>query len=119
MTGLLMKLAICPIVILLSSFLLLNVNYVDAIQPILIGLMLAVAAHLMELVLLRRGTLWISLAADFVVATFFIYFISDLFAGTYVTFAGAVIVALILGITEYFQHLYLIRSGKTRKMASR
>jgi len=48
-------------------------------------------------------------------ATLIVYFVSNLFDGVRVTFAGAVYASLIIDVTEYIQHLYLTKTGKTRK----
>lgn len=53
--------------------------------------------------------------ADFDATTLIVYFVSLLFAGAAVTFLGAVLTALLIGVTEYFQHQWLISSGRTEK----
>ncbi|MFZ5353031.1 MAG: DUF2512 family protein [Bacillota bacterium] len=119
MTGLIMKIIACPAALLLSDLLFAGIDFGSAYQAVIVGLILAVSAHLMELLILRRGTFWISLTADFVTATLIIYFVSNLFYNAYVTLTGAVLAALIVGVTEYLQHAYLIRTGKTKKVAHR
>ncbi|MFC2947741.1 DUF2512 family protein [Virgibacillus sediminis] len=115
MTGLIMKLIICPITVTLASFIFPNVAYAALWQPVLVGLILAVAAHVMEMFLLKDGTLWVSTVMDFGAATLIVYFVSQFLAGAEVTFIGAVLTGILLTITEIFQHRYLIQSGKTKK----
>lgn len=115
MTGLIMKIFMSPLTLLISDYLFDQVNYGNLYQPIIVGLILALLAHLMELMLLRRGTLWLSLAADALAAVLLIYFISNLFAGARVTLPGAIFTAILIGVTEYVQHVYLITSDKTIK----
>ncbi|MFZ5986053.1 MAG: DUF2512 family protein [Bacillota bacterium] len=117
MTGLLMKLVICPVTLLISDVLFNGVNYYNIYQPIIVGIVLAVAAHMMELLLLRKGTLRMSNIADFIAAFAIVYLSQFLLPFAAVTFTGALFTAALLTITEHFQHLYLIKSGKTRKTA--
>lgn len=115
MVGFIAKIFICPTIVVLASFILPNVNYATIFQPIMIGLVLALAAHIMEVLILKKGTFWLSSFADFVAAVLIVYFGSLLFTSAYVTFWGALITALFLTLTELIQHRWLIRSGRTQK----
>ncbi|MCP8615411.1 DUF2512 family protein [Salirhabdus salicampi] len=114
MSGLVMKLFMCPIGVILAWIMFPNVFYTTIFQPIIIGFILAVSAHLMEILILRKLTFWVSTIADFIAATLIVYFVSQLQV-TYVTFFGAILTALLLTITEIIQHRWLIKSGKTKK----
>jgi hypothetical protein len=118
LTSLLMKLVICPLTVIVSAYLLPNVNYANLFQPIILGVILAVAGVMMEYLFLKKGTLWFSNVMDFAASVLIVYFVSQLFAGAVVTFFGAIVVGLLLAIIEHFTHSYLIRSGKTRKSAA-
>ncbi|WHH60054.1 DUF2512 family protein [Petroclostridium sp. X23] len=115
MTGFIMKLIICPIVVIISDALLNSVNYASIYQSIGVGIVLAVFAHMMEVLILREGTFWISTIADFIAALGVVYLSQFVLYGAVVTFAGALITSLLLAITEYFQHVFLINAGKTKK----
>lgn len=84
-------------------------------QPILIGLVLAGVGTAMEYLILKRGTLWISTFLDFVASILIIVGLAAFLDGAEVTILGAIIVSLFLAFTEYFTHLFLIRSDKTEK----
>jgi uncharacterized membrane protein YeaQ/YmgE (transglycosylase-associated protein family) len=114
MLGLIVKLIVCPLTVILASVIFPNVNYTAFYQPIIVGLILAVSAHMMEVFLLKRGTFWISTIADFIAATIIVYVVS-LFQVATVTFLGAILTAILLTITEIVQHQWLIRSGRTQK----
>ncbi|WP_375088405.1 hypothetical protein ACDZ29_19560 [Peribacillus sp. RS7] len=43
------------------------------------------------------------------------YFLSNLLWNASITFIGAIIVGLLLGVIEYFTHRFLITSGKVQK----
>jgi hypothetical protein len=111
----LMKLVICPAAVIIASYLLPNLNYSTLYQPIIVGLVLAAAGVMMEYLFLKEGTIWISTGMDFVASVLIVYFVSLLFVGASVTFFGAVLVGLLLAITEYFTHRWLVQTGKTKK----
>ena len=115
MTGLIMKLIICPLGLIFSDYLFSDVYYPYIYQPIFIGIAIAILGHLMELFLLKPGTLLISTIADFLVAFVIVYFSQFILPGISLTLIGASLTSTLLALTEYFQHLYLIRSGKTRE----
>ncbi|WP_456275741.1 DUF2512 family protein [Bacillus sp. AK128] len=115
MTSFFMKVIMCPLVVALSAFILPNVNFTNMLQPIIIGLTLAVAGTLMEYMFLRKGSVWLSTFLDFVAATVIVYFLALWMDGALVTILGAILVGLFLGVTEHFTHLYLVRTNKTQK----
>lgn len=114
MAGLLVKLIVCPLTVMLAAYIFPNVNYTALYQPIIVGLILALSAHMMEVFLLKKGTFWMSTFMDFIAATLIVYFVS-LFQLATVTFFGAILTALLLTLTEFVQHRWLIRSGRTQK----
>jgi hypothetical protein len=114
MLGLIIKLVICPFTVWFASIIFPNVNYTALYQPIIVGLILAVSAHMMEILLLKRGTFWVSTVADFMAATLIVYFVS-LFQVATVTLFGAILTAILITITEIIQHRWLIQSGRTKK----
>ncbi|MBN6187632.1 DUF2512 family protein [Aneurinibacillus sp. BA2021] len=115
MTSFLMKVVTCPLAIILASFLFPNVNYSNFAQPIIVGVILALAGTMLEYLFLREGTLWLSTGADFVASILVIYLVSQFFYGARVTLMGAVATSLIIAAVEFFVHSYLINSGQTRK----
>ncbi|MFC4077709.1 hypothetical protein [Salinithrix halophila] len=117
MAGLIAKLIICPLVVWISMFLFEGVYYPNWVQPIIVGIILAVLAHFMEVLFLRRGVFWINNSMDFVAAVLVLLFSGTFFEGARVTMTGALLTAFILAVTEYFQHLWLLKSGRTYKGA--
>jgi Protein of unknown function (DUF2512). len=115
MTGIIMKLIICPLTLIVSNYLFTDVYYPYIYQPIFIGIVLAIAGNLMELSLLKPGTLLISTIADFLLSFVIVYFSQFILPESRLTLIGAALTSTLLALTEYFQHLYLIRSGKTIK----
>ncbi|MFY0780471.1 DUF2512 family protein [Peribacillus simplex] len=57
----------------------------------------------------------ISVGADFVATFLIVYILSNLLWNASITFIGAIIVGLLLGVIEYFTHRFLITSGKVQK----
>ena len=111
MAGLIVKLLVCPAVVYLSGLIFEQVHYSYIYQPILTGIVLAVAAHLMELFILYPGALWSSAIIDFFAATAIVYF-STVLPGATITVVGAFLTAVLLTLTEIPQHVWLIKSGK-------
>lgn len=117
MVGLIMKLIICPVTLIISDVLFRGLNYATVSQAIIVGVVLALSAHMMELLLLRKENFWISTIADFIASFAIVYFSQFFFANARITFSGALFAAILLTFTEYFQHMYLIKTGRTRKTA--
>jgi uncharacterized membrane protein YvlD (DUF360 family) len=115
MVSFLLKIIVCPLGVILAAYALPNVEYGAYYQPILVGVTLAVVGVIMEFVLLHRGTLWVSTLLDFAVTAIVVYYASNSMDGAVVTFMGAIWTSLLLTIVEYFLHLWLIRSGRTKK----
>jgi hypothetical protein len=115
LTSLFMKIILCPLIVALSAYVLPNVNFSHMLQPILIGLVLAVVGTFMEYLFLKKGSVWLSTFLDFVASVIIIYGLSLFMDGAIVTFVGALIVSFVLAVTEYFTHSYLVNTNKTRK----
>lgn len=115
MTGILVKIITYPIILIVSDYLFTDVYYSYIYQPIFIAAILAIAGNLMELSLLKPGTLLISTAADFLLAFVIVYFSQFILPGSRLTLIGASLTSTLLALVEYFQHLYLIKNGKTEK----
>jgi len=115
MTGFILKIILYPLILAIASYIFPNVDYATMFQPIIVGLILAVVAHLMEILLLKRETTILSDLADFVAATLVVYFVSNLLDGAAVTFAGALLTSIILTLIEIPVHRWLVRTGKTQK----
>lgn len=115
MASFLLKILMCPIGVIVASWIFPNVQFESYVQPIIIGLILAVVGIIMEYMLLRKGTLWISTLLDFAATLIIVYAISNLFVGAEVTLLGAILTSVVITFLEYFNHLWLIRSGKTQK----
>ncbi|WP_010530777.1 DUF2512 family protein [Lentibacillus jeotgali] len=112
MTGLIVKLLICPIGIYVASWIFPNVDFGYWYQPILLGVVLAFVGYFMERAMLREETNWLSVGMDFIASTLIIYFGAMLLADTAVTFFGAVLTGALLAVTEIFQHNWLLDNDR-------
>lgn len=112
MTGLVMKIIVCPVVVYLASLWSAQVNYASVYQPLVVGLVLALTGHVMESQLLNQKTVWITTGLDFIAATVLLYLSGIVFVGASVTFMGALITGLVLAVTELIQHYYLVGTEK-------
>ncbi|MFD1038637.1 DUF2512 family protein [Virgibacillus byunsanensis] len=115
MTGLIIKLLVCPIGVILASWIFPNVNFANWYQPIIIGVVLAVVGYAMEYLLLREETNWLSVLMDFAASAIIVYIGAGFFIGADVTVWGAILTGALLAVTEIFQHNWLLRSGRIRK----
>src|SRR5699024_2169005 len=92
-----------------------NVNFANWYQPIILGIVAAIIGYLMEVAMLRENTNVMTLIADFVVSSAIVYFGAMFFMNSYVTFWGALLTGALLGVTEIFQHNWLLHSGRAKK----
>ncbi|MGJ9384033.1 DUF2512 family protein [Salipaludibacillus sp. CF4.18] len=114
MIGLIIKIFVCPITVMIAWLIFPNVEYSTIYQPIIVGLILAFSAHVMEVFILKKGTFWLSAILDFIAATVIVYVVS-FFQVAQVSFFGAILTAVLLSVTELVQHNWLIKSGRTEK----
>ncbi|WP_076850175.1 DUF2512 family protein [Rubeoparvulum massiliense] len=115
MSSLMMKILICPIGVAVAGWLFPNVYYAGLYQPLVVGLLLAIAGFFLEYLVLRKGTLWISTVLDFIATALLVYLISNLFMDAVVSVFGAILTAGLLTVVEYFTHRWLIRTGRAEK----
>ena len=110
-----MKIILVPVVLAISDYMFPNLNYGTLTQAVLTGLVIAVVGQLMEVILLRRGTVFASTVLDFFVAFLVVYLSQYVFAGSRTTLVGAFIVAVVIGVVEHIEHIWLVRSGRAEK----
>jgi hypothetical protein len=115
LTSFLMKMIMCPLVVVLASYIFPNVRFASVYQAITLGIVLAIIGAMMEYLFLREGTLWINTIMDFIASSIIIYLMSLFLTGARVTLTGAILTGVLLAVTEHFSHKYLIESGKTKK----
>lgn len=115
MSSLLAKIIALPAIVVLCAYLFPNVEYAAWSQAIIVGLIVAAGGLVMEYLLLRDGTAWLSTLADFALAFIVVYFVSNAFDNAAVTFFGALLTAALIGVAEHVLHRWLIRRGLTRK----
>ncbi|WP_152667904.1 hypothetical protein [Aneurinibacillus tyrosinisolvens] len=109
------KLILCPLAVILSSYIFPGIRYPFLYQPIAIGVVLAGAGTIIESAFLRRGTLWITTGVEFIMFALLIYFLTLAFRGADITFSAAILTAAIVIIIEYSIHRWLIRNRETLK----
>jgi len=115
MTGLIIKIIVYPTVVSIAGVFPGQINYAAVYQPILTGLVLAVAAHIMDIYLLKPETIWFSTAMDFIASSTIVYISGLVFTGAAVSLAGALTTGLVLAATEIPQHYWLATTGKLLK----
>ena len=108
MISLIIKILTIPILLWAASLLSTGVHYSSFYQPIATGLVISGLGRLAEKILLKPGTVWISVLADAVLAVLIIYYSQFVFPGARITWAGVVTISLIIGIVEYLVHVLLV-----------
>ncbi|WP_110943555.1 hypothetical protein [Virgibacillus senegalensis] len=112
MISLLIKIVMLPIIILFFSYFFEGVYFESIWQTIAAIVLLAVVGVVMEAVLLRRKTFWLSIVLDFAATAVLLLVIAEVFDSIHVSLTGAILIALVVGVQEYFVHLLLINNGK-------
>lgn len=116
MSALIAKLILCPLAILVTYFIFPgDIHFANIYQILGLGFFIAVMGYYLEVLLLRPGRYWVTNFADILASFIFIYMSQFIFAGVSVTVMGAVLTSALLFITEYLQHLFLLRNRWTQK----
>ncbi|WP_236838930.1 DUF2512 family protein [Caldalkalibacillus salinus] len=110
MSGIVLKLIATPIVVYIAGMIFPNVTFNSLWQPIILGVILALVGRMMEKLILSQRTTTLSLILDFASSVLLVYIISLLLIGARVTFFGAILTGLLLGVAEYFQHRFFLQS---------
>lgn len=104
----LIKLVVCPLGVFLADLMLQDVVFPSLASVIATGVVLAIAGQLMEAVMLRPGTLWLSTIADWAAASLIVYLSQFVIAGAFVSVVGALLAGGILALFEYVQHRVIL-----------
>lgn len=115
MTGLWIKLVCCTGFVFLTDAITDQVDFSGWFQAVTMGVILAIAGHLMEVLLLRPGRLWMMTILDFFTTAALVYIGQWFLPGAFITIIGALLIASFLTIIEYYLHRWLIYNGKTEK----
>ncbi|WP_019120606.1 DUF2512 family protein [Brevibacillus massiliensis] len=115
MSGFVVKLVVALITVFLADIVLPGMYYPSMYQDVLVGLLFAVVGYVTEVMILRRDTIWLSTAMDFVIGALLIYLSQFVFIGARVTLAAALITALAIGVLEHLQHIWLVQTGRVEK----
>lgn len=118
MSSLIAKLILCPLAILVTYFIFpYELHFANIYQILGLGFFIAVFGRYIEIVLLRPGSYWVTNFADILFSFIFIYTYQFLFSGVSVTIMGGVLTSALLFVTEYLQHLYLLKTGRAKKIS--
>lgn len=104
----LLKLVLCPLGVFLGDLMLTDVAFPSLALVIIVGVALAVVGRLLEAIMLRPGTLWLSTVADWAASAAIVYISQFLIAGAYVSVVGALLTGGIIAIFEYVLHRMIL-----------
>lgn len=77
-----------------------------------LGLLMALAAIVIESMYLNAKSLYFTSGIDFVAATCLVYASHWVLKGTHITLAGALLTGLLVLIIEFGQHVWMLRTGQ-------
>jgi len=101
---LLLKMVLCSAVIGLANGMLTDVEIGSWLSVALIGVSIAAIGALVERMMLRRGTLWLTTAADLGLAAAVVYLSQFVLADVGASVVGALLTGGLVAILEYFAH---------------
>lgn len=113
MTGLMIKLIICPIMLIVSNYLF--DLQLTIIQGSIVGVTLAVFLHIIESIILNKNRIWINTIGDFITTGILVYLSQFIFRNTSIDAIKASLTAAFLTVTEYFQHIFHMETANAKK----
>ncbi|MDM5198409.1 DUF2512 family protein [Fictibacillus enclensis] len=108
MQSLLLKIISIPLILLLCTFWFEGVSFNKPLPFLIITIILAPLAVLMEYIFLPRLSFWLTFIADFVLSYLLVYVISSFMAGAYVSLWGAFLIALAYSLVELLIHKQIV-----------
>ncbi|QOS99423.1 hypothetical protein JNUCC42_01095 [Brevibacterium sp. JNUCC-42] len=116
LNGFCIKLVVTPFLFLVLDNVYGGIYYPSWWEPVVTGVMVALLGQLMELMFLQPGTLWFTTLLDMIMCLVVVFFSKFIFVGTKMGMDGVFFIAVFFGLSEYFLHLWLIRSGRVEKV---
>lgn len=109
MIRLITKLILYPAALLIFSIILSGIDYPNAYEPIIIGLLIAFLSHMLEIIILKKGTLWINTAIDYISTFLLIYLSQYIFNDSHIDVFPTLFVSSLIIIFEFFNHLNFLQ----------
>ncbi|TPG69191.1 hypothetical protein EEL32_15920 [Brevibacillus laterosporus] len=116
LNGFWIKLVVTPFLFLVLDNVYGGIYYPSWWEPVVTGVVVALFGQLMELMFLQPGTLWFTTLLDMIMCLVVVFFSKFIFVGTKMGMDGVFFIAVFFGLSEYFLHLWLIRSGRVEKV---
>ncbi len=114
MSSLLIKLIVFPAALSAVDFAVADMS-LGGINALWAGIALALAAHVIDLLLLRRiGAFWTALA-DAPLFIALLSFVPAMLGQSSLSISGAIWTSVVLTLTEYALHLHALVHGKIRR----
>ncbi|MCP3029154.1 DUF2512 family protein [Halobacillus sp. A5] len=112
MTSVWVKVFVLPVLLILASYFLDNVQFGAFWQPLLVAAVLILVGVPMENRWLRKGNLISGVLMDVISAFFIIWGLSNMFNTASVTFTGAFLISCVIGLCELVLHKYLLSNDQ-------
>ncbi|TCP29781.1 uncharacterized protein DUF2512 [Scopulibacillus darangshiensis] len=112
MTNLILKIVVTPVIILIADMFSNNqINYGAIYEGIVIGVIIGIVNCAVEMLMLRKGTVWMTTVADFVISLCIVFFGSRLYNDAFVGGQGALVLGVVIAAFEYTLHVWLLRNN--------
>ncbi|AGK97247.1 DUF2512 family protein [Clostridium pasteurianum] len=115
MIRLINKLILYPVTLLIFNIILSGIDYSNAYEPIIIGLFLAVLSHILEIIILKKGTLWINTGIDYIATFLLIYLSQYIFNNSHIAIFPTLFISALISIFEHFNHLNFLQNKNRSK----
>ncbi|MDN4522868.1 DUF2512 family protein [Fictibacillus fluitans] len=112
MISLIIKLIAIPVVLIVSAFFFPGVHFEDYWQIAVVAITLAVLGVPLEYFVLRKGAFWLSVLIDVLVSWILVYYASNFQWEASMTWYGAFLTSLLLGVLEYVTHRFLLETHR-------
>jgi hypothetical protein len=109
---LLVKTIVSILMVWLASYIIPGVYFPFIYQPIILGIIIALAGRAMEYLVLEKGFIWTGTILDLITATAIVHLVSLFFYGLPITFTGALLTGSLIAVGEHIQHYWIVRSGR-------
>lgn len=105
--NLLVKLAVCPLVIYIADVLSPQINFSSIWQILAIGWVVAVVSNVGDRLLLEKISILTLTWLDVAIFSLIIWLSSLVYTNSYISFSGSLFAGILLGFEEYLNHKYI------------
>ncbi len=119
-TNVLLKLVLTPLIVIFCDlFSPYQIEYENVLQCLIIGEAIAIVNIALEWLFFTKGTYWFTTTFDFVLTLCLVIYGSMVFPNAFVSTYGALSIAILVTLLEYFLHNWLWNHHWGRDLATK